>query len=432
MCLVFSQLHVCFTEDIIQTYRWCLSFWCMFHRRGYNVGMLTTRRWHVPLSPQGQANHIANDTLDDAVMALKQGQVVAFPTETVYGLGGDATNDDAIRRIYAAKGRPSDNPLIIHVGDVKQVAGLVEQVPLVAKELMRSFWPGPLTLVMKRKAGVLSSLALAGDTVGIRIPNHPTALALLKQCGLPIAAPSANKSGRPSPTRAEHVLEDLDGVIAGVIDSGATGIGVESTVVDCTTCDAMAGRGMWKVDVLRPGGVTRDDIRTVLGPGSVLFRRDCDIEDACLNAHSTDNNGCGDMVSNPPSASSIAPRAPGMKYAHYAPKAPLYLVRGDVAFMQLQIRQFQTAGKTVGVIITEEHESGITSDVIRVCGRRSDLAAVAANLFHVVRSFDGDGGVVVDVILCEWFDDHDEGMGEAIMNRLKKAAAGKVIDQSSV
>jgi len=194
-----------------------------------------------------------NPQVVDAANFLRKNEVVALPTETVYGLGGNAESDEAVAKIYAAKGRPGDNPLIIHIAEREQLTRFVAEVPVMAETLMDAFWPGPLTIIFKRKEGALSEKATAGlATVAVRMPDHPVALALLKTCGLPIAAPSANSSGKPSPTNADHVLDDLFGKIAGVLDGGATGVGVESTVVDCTETIPV---------ILRPGGVTKEQLR---------------------------------------------------------------------------------------------------------------------------------------------------------------------------
>ncbi|MEH6956774.1 L-threonylcarbamoyladenylate synthase, partial [Neobacillus drentensis] len=251
---------------------------------------MNTKVWKVDKSVD---NLESNPQVVDAANFLRDNEVVALPTETVYGLGGNAESDVAVAKIFAAKGRPSDNPLIIHIADKKQLSTFVAEVPDKAEVLMEAFWPGPLTIIFKKKEGVLAESATAGlATIAVRMPDHPVALALLKCCGLPIAAPSANSSGKPSPTNAQHVLDDLNGKIAGVIDGGATGIGVESTVIDCTEAIPV---------ILRPGGVTKEQLKAVIGEVRV---------DAAL----TDE--------------AARPKAPGMKYQHYAPNAPLYMVSG--------------------------------------------------------------------------------------------------------
>ena len=232
--------------------------------------------------------------IEQASDLLSKNEVVAFPTETVYGLGGNAKSDEAVEKIFAAKGRPSDNPLIIHIAEGSQLEEFVEEIPDKALTLMNHFWPGPLTIIFNYKKGTLSGKATAGlQTVAVRMPDHPVAMAIIKKVGLPIAAPSANRSGRPSPTSALHVKEDLDGRIAGIVDGGLTGVGVESTVLDCTSEIPV---------ILRPGGVTKEQLQEVVGEIS---------SDPAL----TDTKE--------------APKSPGMKYRHYAPDAPLILVDRD-------------------------------------------------------------------------------------------------------
>ncbi len=235
----------------------------------------------------------------EAARILQENEVVAFPTETVYGLGANAKSDAAVEKIFKAKGRPSDNPLIVHISNKNQLEGLVMSVPSSAEKLIEAYWPGPLTIIFNKKENVLSEKVTAGlDTVAIRMPDHPVALAIIEAAGLPIAAPSANRSGKPSPTTAQHVIDDLDGRIIGVVDGGETGVGVESTVVDCT--------GPVPI-ILRPGGVTKEQLQEVVGEIIV---------DPSLK------EGKG------------APKSPGMKYTHYAPDAPVYLVEGNSAVIQ--------------------------------------------------------------------------------------------------
>src|SRR4051812_17155101 len=268
-----------------------------------------------------------NPQVVDAANFLRKNEVVALPTETVYGLGGNAESDEAVAKIFAAKGRPVDNPLIIHIADRSQLSSFVSEVPKTAEKLIDAFWPGPLTIIFKKKDGVLSQKATAGlNTVAVRMPDHPVALALLKTCGLPIAAPSANSSGHPSPTKAQHVLDDLNGKIAGVLDGGATGVGVESTVLDCTEEIPV---------ILRPGGVTKEQLEIVIGEVHL---------DAALSDEAS------------------KPKAPGMKYQHYAPNAPLHLVDGSKSFMQRLIEEKQNEGLRVGVLTTEESVAYYQSD----------------------------------------------------------------------
>ncbi|MEW8986152.1 MAG: L-threonylcarbamoyladenylate synthase, partial [Bacillus sp. (in: firmicutes)] len=323
-----------------------------------------------------------------AASLLRENEVVAFPTETVYGLGGNAHSDKAIQKIYEAKGRPSDNPLIIHIADRDQLNEFVTHIPDKANKLMNEFWPGPLTIIFEKKSSKLSQLATAGlSTVAVRMPNHPVALAVIKEAGVPIAAPSANSSGKPSPTKASHVLEDLNGRIAGIVDGGATGVGVESTVIDCTEEIPI---------ILRPGGVTRDELEQVVGAVQV---------DPALK----DQNE--------------APKSPGMKYRHYAPKSPLFLVKGDRDKLQQLINKEKLEGRKVGVLTTTENEGFYQADEVILCGTRENLATVASSLYDVLRSFDQRE---VDIIFSEIFP--STGVGEAIMNRLMKAAGNQIIE----
>lgn len=323
----------------------------------------------------------------EAADFLQNNEVIAFPTETVYGLGGNAENSDAVAKIFAAKGRPSDNPLIIHIADASQLADFVTEVPAKAATLMEHFWPGPLTIIFKKKDGKLSELATAGlSTVAVRMPNHPVALALIKASGLPIAAPSANTSGKPSPTLARHVHEDLDGKIAGIVNGGPTGVGVESTVIDCTDEIPV---------ILRPGGVTKEQIEAIVG--EVL------VDPALKN-------------------SEAAPKSPGMKYRHYAPDAPFYLVEGSHAFLQKLVDEKRREGKKVGVLTTAEAAGDYRADLVLSCGRRGELETVATSLYETLRAFNDSS---IDVIFSETFP--DEGVGVAIMNRLTKAAGNQII-----
>jgi len=345
---------------------------------------MNTKVWKVDKYVDNLEN---NPQVVDAANFLRDNEVVALPTETVYGLGGNAKSDAAVEKIFAAKGRPSDNPLIIHIADKNQLKAFVAEVPEKAERLIESFWPGPLTIIFKRIEGVLSETATAGlATVAVRMPDHPVALALLKSCGLPIAAPSANSSGKPSPTTADHVLDDLNGKIAGVIDGGATGIGVESTVVDCTEAIPV---------ILRPGGVTKEQLESVVGEVHV---------DAAL----TDE--------------AARPKAPGMKYRHYAPNAPLFMVSGTAKFLQGLVEEKRQEGLRVGVLTTEENARLFEADVVLTCGKRAELETVAAALYDTLRRFNLEK---VDVIYSEVFP--NTGVGHAIMNRLQKAAGNKLI-----
>ncbi|MGR9633261.1 L-threonylcarbamoyladenylate synthase [Bacillus cereus] len=326
--------------------------------------------------------------LQEAAKLLRENEAIAFPTETVYGLGANAMNDEAIAKIFEAKGRPSDNPLIVHIGTKSQLDGIVKEIPPVAEKLMEHFWPGPLTIILPRKEGISEKVTAGLHTVGVRMPDHPVALALIEEANVPVAAPSANRSGRPSPTLASHVYEDLNEKIAGIVDGGATGVGVESTVIDCTSAVPT---------ILRPGGITKEQLEAVIG--TVLL-------DPALKDEKE------------------KPKSPGMKYTHYAPKAPLSIVEGSREFIQRLVDEKKEEGFKVGVLTTEEYQHVYNADVVLSCGVRSDLASVATKLYDVLRTFDASE---VDVIFSESFP--NEGIGNAIMNRLTKAAGHQIITE---
>lgn len=347
---------------------------------------MKTKYWNVDNDVDREKSY---PQIVEAAQLLKEGELVAFPTETVYGLGANALSDTAVSKIFTAKGRPADNPLIVHISNVGQLELLADGIPDKAVLLMGEFWPGPLTFILKQKQDTVSPLVTAGlETIAVRMPDHPIALALINAAGVPVAAPSANKSGTPSPTAAEHVLNDLGGFIAGVVDGGQTGVGVESTVLDCTAETPV---------ILRPGGLSKEDIEKVIGEVD---------EDPALN-----NAGS-------------APKSPGMKYRHYAPAAPLFLVDGDKEWVQELIDEKRSAGLKVGVLAPSESACFYRADKIAVCGSREDLKSVAHSLYQALRSFDGKS---LDIIYSEVFP--ADGMGAAIMNRLEKAAAHRRITQ---
>lgn len=325
---------------------------------------------------------------------IRQGEVVAFPTETVYGLGADATNPHAVDKIFQAKGRPSDNPLIVHIASLKDLEGLTREIPDSARRLMDAFWPGPLTLILPKKEGLPHQVTAGLDTVGIRMPDHPVARRLIERAGVPLAAPSANRSGRPSPTTAQHVLEDLEGRIAAVIDGGATGVGVESTVVDMT-----AGVPM----ILRPGGITQEQLEQVIGPvktDPAILRRFGEAKQP--------------------------PKAPGMKYTHYAPQGEMWIVNREggavVAAIQALVDRDKGEGFRVGVLTTDEHVDKYRADAVISCGQRQNLSTIATGLYAALRTFDKQG---IERIYAESFP--KKGLGVAIMNRLVKAAGYRMI-----
>ena len=368
--------------------------------------------------------------LQEVGEVIKKGGLAAFPTETVYGLGGNALDEDAARKIYAAKGRPSDNPLIAHVSCVEEVAPLVKEIPEAGRKLMEAFWPGPLTMIFPKSEKVPYGTTGGLDTVAIRMPDDPVANRLIALAGVPVAAPSANTSGRPSPTTADHVWQDMNGRIDMIIDGGPVGIGVESTIVDVSSAVPA---------VLRPGAITMEMLEEVLGEVSV--------DPAILGPLSAD----------------VRPKAPGMKYKHYAPKADLTLVEPgtgteresgaeqvtgaeqktgadwntgaapetglDETQLQAMIRKVRElsrekieAGYKVGVICTDESRGCYTDGEVRSIGARKSQASVAHNLYALLREFDDLG---VDYIFSESFPkDH---LGQAIMNRLSKAAGYKIV-----
>ncbi|MBB2479136.1 threonylcarbamoyl-AMP synthase [Bacillus sp. APMAM] len=351
---------------------------------------MKTLEWNVDNHVDNLKN---NPQIVEAANLLKQNEIIAFPTETVYGLGANATSDEAIAKVYEAKGRPSDNPLIVHIANFSQLHALVLEIPEKAEKLMKEFWPGPLTIIFKVRPGFLSKKVTAGlDTVGIRMPDHPLALSLIKAANLPVAAPSANSSGKPSPTTAKHVHEDLFGQIAGILDGGETGIGVESTVVDCTVEVPI---------ILRPGGVTKEAMESVIGKVEI---------DPALNENLKSK-----------------PKAPGMKYTHYAPNAPVYLVNGTPEFIQVLVKKSREEGLVVGVIATDETAYLYDADYVRACGSRQDLSTVANRLYDTLRSFNSKN---VDIIYSEVFS--TEGVGLAVMNRLEKAAGHKWIYENDL
>ncbi|MFC4558088.1 L-threonylcarbamoyladenylate synthase [Virgibacillus kekensis] len=335
--------------------------------------MVETKRWTV-------TDPVENtQVIKKAAVLLKEGQTVAFPTETVYGLGADATNESAVSGIFRAKGRPEDNPLIAHVATKSQLQKLVSHLPAVAEKLIDTFTPGPLTLVLPSNGTCATNVTAGLSTIGVRIPDHPVAQQLLKECNIPVAAPSANISGRPSPTTADHVWSDLNGKIACLVDGGPTGLGVESTVVDCTQELPI---------ILRPGGVTREQLEVAVGTV---------------------------MVDPALAGKEGQPKAPGMKYTHYAPEVPMWLVAGSSERIQNIVINERANGKKVGVMASSDTAQRLEADRIIPLG--TSLNEVASGMYDALREFKtGD----VDLILCETFP--EAGIGQAIMNRLEKAA----------
>ena len=320
-------------------------------------------------------------TYSQAVHYLNNSQVVAFPTETVYGLGAVATDDRAVKRIFEAKGRPSDNPLIVHIGTTEELSLYIEEIPAVAVKCMDAFWPGPLTIVMKAKPNVLAPSVTAGlTTVGMRMPDHPVALQLLRALKKPLAAPSANRSGKPSPTKAEHVAKDLDGIIPYILDGGATGIGIESTVLDVTLETPV---------ILRPGGVTKEMLVAVIGPVLEPTHAEQKIEST--------------------------PKAPGMKYTHYAPDAPVYLIE-EQADIEQAIATLHRQGHKVA-LLAPAYLAHTKADYFFSFGERANKQQMGENLYSALRSCDQTDATVILATAIE-----KQGVGAAIMNRLEKAA----------
>ena len=323
---------------------------------------------------------------------IKAGGLVAFPTETVYGLGGDALNPESSRKIYAAKGRPSDNPLIVHICRWEDIYKIADPVPEIAQRLAARFWPGPLTMILNKTALVPKETTGGLDTVAVRMPSHPVARAVIDAGGGYIAAPSANTSGRPSPTKAAHVEEDLCGKIDMILDGGEVEIGLESTIVDVSTDQPM---------ILRPGYISQEMLKEVIGP--------VEIDRALLL-----------------DSSKAHPKAPGMKYKHYAPKADLKIVEGReeevIAAINRLVEQGNKAGEKVGVIATEETKDLYAGGIVKSIGSRKEELSIARHLFGILRDFDE---LKVDRIYSEAFD--TPRMGQAIMNRLMKAAGHQVI-----
>ena len=336
---------------------------------------------------KGQQKEI-EDKISAAAKILREGGLVGIPTETVYGLGADGTNPDAVRRIFAVKGRPQDNPLILHVTGAQWLPRYCADIPPVAYTLARKFWPGPLTMVLKRQPTVPNETTAGLDTVGIRCPNHPVTLAIIREAGMAIAAPSANTSGRPSCTTAQDVMEDVGGRIDMVIDGGACVVGVESTVLDLT-CEPPR--------LLRPGGLPVEDIERLIGHIDV---------DRALNASLKENE---------------RPGAPGMKYRHYAPKAPVTVVIGAPSVSAKEIER--RAGPSSGIICFDEYAHLFPRQTVHSLGPSSDKQMQAQRVFEALRSFDNSS---VTEIFAQCPD--NRGLGLAIGNRLKKAAGFHIIN----
>ena len=340
---------------------------------------------------------IDHKSMDEAVLQeagtiIKNGGLVAFPTETVYGLGGDALNKESSRKIYAAKGRPSDNPLIVHICSMEALQPIVEEVPEEVERLAEAFWPGPLTIIMKKSPLVPKETTGGLDTVAVRMPSHPVALKFIEYAGGYVAAPSANVSGRPSPTKAKYVIEDMSGRIEMILDGDGIDIGLESTIIDMTGDIPM---------ILRPGYITQEMLEKVLGEVTV--------DKTILDVNCKE-----------------PPKAPGMRYRHYAPKGQLTIIEGDsaktIAIINELTKEAHDKGLKVGIIGTEETKDQYMGDSIKSVGKRRDEEAIARTLYTILREFDDED---VSVIYSESFSECN--MGQAIMNRLLKAAGHQII-----
>ena len=328
---------------------------------------------------------------------LLKGGLVALPTETVYGLGANALNEEGAKKTYEVKGRPSDNPLIIHIAKLKDLDRITRNRPGEAELLAEAFWPGPLTIILEKSPIVPLEITGGQESVAVRMPNHPVALAIIEAGGGFVSAPSANTSGRPSPTSAAHVLEDLDGRIEMIVDGGNVSIGLESTIIDMTVSPPV---------ILRPGGVTQEMLEEVIGKVKM---------------------GTGNVADD----SREKPKAPGMKYRHYAPKGKLVIVEGDlereVLAIQKLVEEKLSENVKAGIIATEETFDQYKEGVVKNIGSRKELATIATNLYGVLREFDQEE---MEYIYSESIPVH--GIGNAIKNRLDKAAGHNYIKAESV
>ena len=330
--------------------------------------------------------------IKEAAEVIKRGGTVAFPTETVYGLGANALKEECVKKIFVAKGRPQDNPLIIHVAS-KNLDAYAKNIPDIAKKLMDKFWPGPMTLILEKQDIIPMETSANLDTIGIRMPSNKIARELIKESGVPIAAPSANISGKPSPTDIERCIEDLNGKVDYIIGGEKSEVGLESTIVDCTVDPPI---------VLRPGGITLEMLREV--------DKRIEIDKGLLN-----------------NSEDFKPKAPGMKYRHYAPNAKLKIIKGNrkktIEKINEMVQNYIDEGKKVGILTTEENSHKYPNGEKVILGAENNLEEIASNLFEALRSFND---LEVDIILAEAFN--EEGIGIAIMNRLNKAAGYDVID----
>ncbi|MFI3202143.1 MAG: L-threonylcarbamoyladenylate synthase [Eubacteriales bacterium] len=329
--------------------------------------------------------------MKEAGQVIRSGGLVAFPTETVYGLGGDAWNPISAGKIYEAKGRPSDNPLIVHIADLNSLTEIVEKVNRKAEQLIQAFWPGPLTIIFQKNHLMPVEVTGGLDTIAVRMPEHELARAFIKEAGGFIAAPSANKSGRPSPTLAKYVVEDLAGKIDMILDGGMVGIGLESTIVDVTNDIP---------EILRPGSITKRMLEEVIG--EVVY-------DPTILSMQEEG----------------VPKAPGMKYKHYAPRGELTIIQGPPNLVSRRINELSDVllkcGERVGIIATDETVQEYRATIIKSVGSRQDEDSIARRLYQILREFDNEK---ISYIYSESFE--SDRIGQAIMNRLLKAAAYQI------
>ncbi|HEY5561829.1 MAG TPA: L-threonylcarbamoyladenylate synthase [Clostridiaceae bacterium] len=331
----------------------------------------------------------------EAASIIKRGGIVAFPTETVYGLGANALDEKAVFKIFEAKGRPQDNPLIIHIASYN-IEEYAYEIPEYAYTLMKKFWPGPFTMIFKKK-NIIPNMTSGGlETIGIRMPSNLIARELIKYSGVPIAAPSANISGRPSPTNVNICIEDLKGKVDMIIGGGSSEVGIESTILDCSVNPPC---------ILRPGGITLEMLKEYL--------EDVYMDPSVLNMEDK----------------TMRPKAPGMRYRHYAPKAQVKIVTGDlektVAKINEIVQNYRSEkfySKKIGILATDETFNSYPHGIVKSIGSRKDISTIAHNIFETLRWMDGKG---VEIILSESFE--EKGIGLAVMNRLKKSSGYNII-----
>lgn len=342
-------------------------------------------------------NFLDKSKIEEAGKVIRNGGLVAFPTETVYGLGANALAPEAVKKIFEAKGRPQDNPLIIHIAEFEDLKPLVSEVNELSDKIMRSFWPGPMTIILKKSSLVPDVTSAGLETIGIRMPSNQIAMEFIKASKVPVAAPSANISGKPSPTDVSRCIEDLSGKIDYIIGGSNCEVGLESTIIDCT---------VYPPCILRPGAITLEMLKKI--------DKNIYIDPAILKNPGED----------------FKPKAPGMKYRHYAPEAPVKIIRGDIEKTVAKINEIienniRTAVRDVriGIIATDETEKYYKNAVVLSVGSRKDMGSIAKNLFEVLRKFDD---LKVDLIYSESFE--EDGVGFAVMNRLKKSAGFDIID----